>query len=175
MNTFYETERHYGVNSPKLIQLFSAGFVASIAAIVFSFICLVFNIPTPEVGSLYGAILNGQIYPDAWSGKWWLGIVGHIFLGTFAFSLFFDFLADRNWLPSKRRVKGLVYGVILSLLFCIVVAPLAGDGIFFSIQDNSLVRTFMSFLAGQVYAMTLESMTRVRIAHHMPMTERRAA
>lgn len=165
----------YNVNIQKASQLLISGLTATIVMVGFCYLLRLLGIPSVDFGAQYGAIVNNQIHPMAFTPVWWLGIIWHAVNGIFIFPLLFDYLAHRTILTNRRKVKGLVYGFGIWVLVGLVVAPLAGEGVFVRLMPDPVVLALTMLAAWLLYGLTLEGMTRVRAAHYLNLSEKAAA
>lgn len=165
----------YGMNSRKATQLILAGFVASVVMTGLAYLLRTVGIPAPDFGAEYGAILNGQEYPVPMSGLWTAGLAWHLVNGTLIFSFLFDYLAHRTVLPNARRSKGVLYGLGIWIFAGLIVAPIAGEGLFFRLLAAPLTVAVTALVCWLVYGLVLDEMTRVRAVHYLDVSDRSAA
>lgn len=165
----------YGANARKITQLVFSGFVATAAMVAVSYLLRLIGAPAPDFAAQYGAILNSQIHPDTFSGLWWAGLLWHFLNGTVIFSFLYDYLTHRMLLTSERRTKGIVYGTAIWLMVSLLVAPIAGEGIFFRLMPNPVVFAVAALMCWVAYGLVLDEMTRVPIVHDIGLSEKHAA
>lgn len=165
----------YGVNSQKAVQLILAGLTATAVMTAVAYLLRSAGLAAPDFGAQYGAILNGQIHPYSFTGKWWTGLLWHFVNGTFLLSFLFDYLAHRGILPAGRQGKGVLYGMGIWVAVSAVVAPLAGEGFFFRLMESPSFMVLMALVSWLVYGVVLDGMTRVRAVHYLGISEKRAA
>jgi len=158
-----------GMNQRKLTQLFVAGFCASVAMVVLSFLLGFVRIPAPDYGGLYGSILNGGNYPSFGSGVWWAGMFWHLANGTFIFPLAFGLLVDRALLTQQRWMKGALWAVAIWLVVEAIMAPIAGLGFFLRLTLTPAALVTTDLLCWLAYGLVLDGMTRVRVVHEIEM------
>jgi len=165
----------YRANSKKVTQLIASGFVASLAMMGFAYVVRALGVSAPDFAAQYGAILNDQVHPAAYTGMWWVGMGWHLLNGTVIFSLLYDFLADRSMLTNQRRLKGLIYGAAIWLLVAAAVAPAAGEGLFFQNMPQAISYGAMALFSWLIYGVVLEEMTQTPLVRQLEVSERRAA
>jgi uncharacterized membrane protein YagU involved in acid resistance len=124
-----------------------------------NFLLHTMGVPAPKYGMLYGTILNPQADIVPYSGIWWLGLMSHFVLGTVVFSFIFDYVSELILLTESPWVKGLVYGVVAAVLFCLVIAPIAGEKAFFTGTAHAAWMTVSTIVAMLVYGTTLEELS----------------
>ncbi len=161
----------YRPNSNKLMQLFVAGFIGIVTMTALAYLLRAFGISAPDFAAEYGAILNEQTYPVSGSALWWVGLGWHFINGTFIFSLLYDYLGDRRVLKGERSVKGLLYGVGIWLLISVIIAPMAGEGLFFRYMAQPAMMAVTALVGWLTYGLVLDSMTRVRVVHELHVSE----
>lgn len=163
MNTGSEIK--YRPNGRKLQQLFISGFTATIAMLGLSYLLLASGVSAIDYAGQIGTVLNGGFIPEPFSTTWWAGLGLQTVLGTFLFSVLFDYLAHQKILPTDKWVKGLLYGTAVWFLTSAVVAPLANQGMFFRLTSTPAILTFANLVCWLGYGMVLDGMTRVRVVH----------
>lgn len=171
----FVTDRPYGVNRSKAIQLIVTGFVATVVMTAGAYVLRALGVPAPDFAALYGTLFGGRDVPVAFSGMWWLGLVWHVFTGSVVFPFIFDYLVDRQFILQGRWVKGLTYGAALWFLIQALVHPAAGDGFFSNRLPSPFFQTVASLVTWLIYGAVLDAFERVRVVHELNVTQRRAA
>jgi hypothetical protein len=170
-----KNHRTYSANRRKVTQLIGAGFVAITAMTTFSWLCRAIGTGAPDFAAVYGAILNEGVYPLAFSGLWWTGLLWHFINGTIILSLLFDYLSDRLILSQVRWTKGVLWGGILWLVYAAIIQPGAGEGFFATQMIRPISYSMFAIFAWMLYGIVLDGMTRVRMVHGLGLGEREAA
>lgn len=158
-------------------RIFTAGFVATVTMLMANFVLHVAGIAAPRYGMLLGSILNPQAPLVAYSGMWCLGMVSVFLFGTVVLSFLYDYLSSILLPGTTGFGKGVIYGAVTGLLVCLVVAPLAGDGLFFYATAHPIWTSLSTFLGTLVYGVSLESLSRPDKTLELPqeIIEKRAA
>lgn len=150
----------YWMNSQKAARVVTAGIVGSVAMMTVAYILRAFGVPAPDFAAQYGAILNMQVHPPAFSGPWWAGMAWHTINGAVIFAFLYDYLTHKGALPASPGTRGTVYGSALWLVVSLLVAPLAGEGVFFRWMANPVMVAVGALASWVVYGAVLERMLR---------------
>lgn len=167
--------RPYKPNDKKVMQLLFAGFVGTAVMTFVAYLLRIAGVPSPSFPALFGAIINGQNIPYAFTFAWIVGLTWHFINGSLIFPFVGDYLADRKVLPQRKWIKGIVFGIIVWLFHELLVVPAAGLGIFWNVLDSNAIVSLCSFLAFVIYGAALDGVERVRAVHEFRVMERQAA
>ena len=161
MDEYWKTsDGYFKRESPEryLLQAFGAGLLATIAmSIVLDPLASASGLSPLNLSPLLGSLLSIEKVGPTPGSLYSLGMLEHIINGALLFPLFFVLIGSGalNLLSSQRAVQGLLFGVLLWLLFQTVFAPIAGLG-FFSVKAADPVSLlFVSFNGHVIYGLLL--------------------
>jgi len=156
--------RPYRLSSKRATQVIAAGLTATVVMVGLSYLMGPVSVASPDYASQYGSILISE-ETTLTNPIWWVGMVMHLALGTFAWSFLYDFLDSRrilfglDWTP-----RGAAYGAALWLLNSLVVAPLAGEGTFFNFMFNPVAMSITNLICWLGYGVALAGLVRARMS-----------